>query len=145
MAQAADEPRLGQHLPYPAGRLGALEIDRRGLPHRRRVPRLGEQLLVFGQRLHRKTVHVRVAVQQPPLVVHAVGEVVGLLHLAHEHRRVLGQVPIQRGGARLGGADDDEIRERHSSNSTSGAERSAIPSGTTLAVRGSACVSRARS
>ena len=39
-----------------------------------RMPRLGEQLLVFVQGLHRKVVHARVAEEQLPLIIQAVGE-----------------------------------------------------------------------
>jgi len=50
-----------------------------------------------------------IAVEQPPLGIQAIGEVVRLLHRAHEHFRVLGQIPVERGGPSFGSADNDEI------------------------------------
>ena len=100
VAQPADDARRRDRRLDPPRGLRTLQVHGGRFPHRRRVAGAGEQGLVLRQRPDRKPVDLGVSLQQPALIVHAVGEVVGLLHRAHEDRRVLREIPVQRGRAR---------------------------------------------
>src|SRR5688500_17944853 len=111
MAKAANEPRGGYQLSNAVGGLGTFQIDGRCFSHRHRTARISKQVLVLPQRSDRKAVHIRVAIEQPPAGVQAIGEVIRLLDRAHEDSRMFRKIPVQRGGTGLGGADDDEVWE----------------------------------
>ena len=112
VTQDGDELGLRHARGDPLGGVRAVEVQRR---------RLAARLLPFGpleQRLVGRGVGDGAAVQalaagparrqRTPVV----GEEARLLHRAHEHRRVLAEVVVQRGRARFRRADDEERGEQ---------------------------------
>src|SRR5439155_3250902 len=90
-----------------------LQIDGGCLADRKGLPRTVERVLVLLQGPDRETVELRVAVEEATLVIQAEGEEVRLLDRSHEHLRMIGEVPVERGRPRLRRADHDEVRKGH--------------------------------
>ena len=102
VAQRGDEPRLGEEVVDALRRVRVDEVVRRRLADRGLVGHVGEERLVFLQRADREL---------QPLALALVAEEARLLELGHEDLRVRAQVDVQRGGAGLGRADDEEVRQ----------------------------------